>query len=387
MSFKINTNYPSIAHLQHRSAQRMPKFAYEYLIEGCNDDINVAKNTTDIRQIELMPYYLSGNEKSSIKKTLFGHEYDAPIGIPPVGLQSLMWPGAAEILAQTSVDHNIPFILSTVTTLSIEKAAKITDGKFWFQLYHPAERKILDDILKRIADNGCEVLVLLTDVPTLGYRPKDIYNGLGMPPRMMMRNILEMLKHPKWLAATIKHGRPAFKTMEKYMPKNLDMKELAALMDKTFSGRLNEERIKYIQDRWSGKLVIKGIASSIDAEKAVNLGMDGIIVSNHGGRQLDAGPSAIKTLAPIVAKFKGQLEIMMDSGMRSGPDIARVLASGADYAFLGRPFMYGTGALGEKGGHQVAAILKMELQQVMEQLGCARVEDLPNHLIKDGIIG
>ena len=167
------------------------------------------------------------------------------------------------------------------------------------------------------------------------------------------------------------------------MPKNLDMKQLAALMDKTFSGRLNEDRIKYIQDRWTGKLVIKGIASIADAEKAVNLGMDGIIVSNHGGRQLDAGPSAIKTLGPIVKKFKGQLEIMMDSGMRTGPDIARVLASGADFAFLGRPFMYGTGALAEKGGHQVAAILKMELQQIMEQLGCASITDLPNHLIRD----
>ena len=382
MLFDINTNYPSVAHLQRRSAKRMPKFAYEYLIEGCNDDLNVAKNTTDIQQIELMPYYLAGNEKSSIKKTLFGHEYDAPIGVAPVGLQSLMWPGTAEILAQTSVEHNIPFILSTVTTLSIENAAKITDGKFWFQLYHPAERKVLDDILKRLADNGCKVLVLLTDVPTLGYRPKDIYNGLGMPPRMMMRNILQMLKHPRWLAATAKHGRPSFKTMEKYLPKNLDMKQLGALMDKTFSGRLNEDRIKYIQDKWQGKLVIKGIASGADAEKAVALGMDGIIVSNHGGRQLDAGPSAIKTLAPIVEKFKGQLEIMMDSGMRTGPDIARVMASGADFTFLGRPFMYGTGALGESGGHQVAAILKMELQQIMEQLGCARVEDLPGHLIK-----
>ena len=262
----INTDYPSVAHLEKRAAKRIPKFAYEYLIEGCNDDQNVKKNTTDIRQIELMPYYLAAKEESTIKKTLFGHEYDAPIGIAPVGLQSLMWPGTAEILAQTSVEHNIPFILSTVTTLSIEKAAKITDGKFWFQLYHPAERNILDDILKRATDNGCEVLVLLSDVPSLGYRPKDIYNGLGMPPRMMLRNIFEMLRHPKWLAATAKHGRPAFKTMEKYFPKNLNMKELGALMDRTFSGRLNEDRIKYIQDRWPGKFVIKGIASTMSSQ-------------------------------------------------------------------------------------------------------------------------
>jgi L-lactate dehydrogenase (cytochrome) len=378
----INTDYPSVAHLEKRAARRMPKFAYEYLTEGCNDDLNVKKNTNEIRQIELMPYYLADNEQSTIKKTLFGHEYDAPVGICPIGLQSLMWPGTAEILAKTSVEHNIPFILSTVTTLSIENAAKITNGKFWFQLYHPAERKILDDLLKRTSESGCQVLVLLADVPTLGYRPKDIYNGLGIPPRMMWRNIMEIIKHPKWLLETVKNGRPAFKTMEKYMPKDLDMEELAIMVDKTFAGRLNEERIKYIQDKWRGKLIIKGIASCADTEKAIELGVDGIIVSNHGGRQLDAGPSAIKTLAPIVEKYLGQLTIMMDSGMRTGPDIARVLASGADFAFLGRPFMFGTGALGKKGGNQVATILKRELQQVMEQLGCARIEDLPNHLIK-----
>jgi len=386
MSFNINTNYPSVAHLKKRSEKRMPKFAFEYLTEGCNDDLNVEKNTSDIRKIELMPYYLRSYGKSSTKKTLFGHEYDAPIGICPMGLQSLMWPGTAEILAKTSVKHNIPFTLSTVTTLSIEKAAKITNGKFWFQLYHPAERSILDDLLKRIEDNGCEVLVLLSDVPTFGYRPKDIYNGLGMPPRMMFRNIIDMLKHPKWLTETLKKGRPSFDTMEKYMPKGMRLPELGAYMDKTFLGRLNEDRIKYIQDRWKGKIVIKGIASCADTEIAINLGIDGIIVSNHGGRQLDAGPSTIKTLTPIVEKYKGQLEIMIDGGMRTGPDIARVLASGADFAFLGRPFMYGTAALGKKGGDQVTSILKRELQQVMEQIGCEHLKDLPKHLIKNGII-
>ncbi len=385
MSFNINTNYPSIAHLKKRSKERMPKFSYDYLTEGCNDDINVKKNTTDIQKIELMPYYLEEYDRSSIKKTLFGHQYDAPIGICPIGLQSLMWPGTAEILAKTSVEHNIPFTLSTVTTLSIENAAKITNGKFWFQLYHPADRKVIDDILKRVTDNGCEVLVLLVDVPTFGYRPKDIYNGMGMPPRMLFRNVLEVLKHPRWAVETIKHGRPSFDTLEKYMPKGMDLQQLGTFMDKMFSGRLNADRIKYIQDRWHGKIVLKGIANCADTERALRLGIDGIIVSNHGGRQLDAGRSSIKTLIPIVEKYKGKLEIMMDGGMRTGPDIARVLASGADFAFLGRAFMYGIGALGKKGGHQVASILKKELQQVMEQICCQRIEDLDKHLIKDDI--
>jgi len=384
MSFNINTDYPSVAHLQRRAEMRMPRFAYEYLTEGCNEEINLAKNTSDIHQVELMPHYLRNYERSSIKKTLFDYEYDAPIGISPMGLQSMMWPGTAEILAQTSVKHNIPFVLSTVTTMSIEDAAKITSGKFWFQLYHPAERKITDDLLKRAKDGGCQVLVLVADVPTFGYRPKDIYNGLGMPPRTMMRNIMSMVRHPRWLIETIKHGRPIFNTMEKYMSKDMNLQELGEFMDKMYAGRLNEDKIKYIQDNWPGKVIIKGVASCADTETAINLGVDGIIVSNHGGRQLDAGPSAIKTLSPIVEKYSGQIEIMMDSGMRTGPDVARVLASGAAFAFLGRPFMYGTAALGKKGGDQVATILKRELQQVMEQLGCRHLADLPDHLMKEG---
>ena len=251
MSFDINTDYPSIKHLKKRSEQRMPKFAYEYLTEGCNDDINVKKNTSDIRKIELMPYYLGTHERSSTKKTLFGHEYDAPIGICPIGLQSLIWPGSAENLAKTSVEHNIPFTLSTVTTLSIEKAGKITNGKFWFQLYHPVEQKITDDILRRVEDNGCEVLVLLSDVPTFGFRPKDIYNGLGMPPRMMFRNILDVLKHPRWLAETLLNGRPSFNTMKKYMPKGMDLQQLAAFMDKNLNAyRKKIQRTTGDHDGW-----------------------------------------------------------------------------------------------------------------------------------------
>lgn len=382
MSFNINTNYPSVEHLRQKAKKRMPRFAYDYLSEGCNDDINVDKNTKEIREIELMPQYFSDYRPATIKKTLFGQNYDAPFGITAVGLQSLMWPKTAEILAKTSVTHNLPFMLSTVTTLSIEEAAKITNGKFWFQLYHPAKQSITDDILERASDNGCEVLVLLSDVPTFGYRPRDIYNGLGMPPKMMLRNIIEVCKKPRWAWETLQNGgMPVFKTMEKYMPDGMDLKQLGIFMDETFDGRLTVDKIKAIQDKWQGKIVIKGIASVEDAEIAADLGIDGIIVSNHGGRQLDAGPSSIKTLPPIAAAVKNKMTVMMDGGMRTGPDIARVLASGADFAFMGRPFMYGTGALSNEGGDQAAAILKRELQQVLEQVCCEHVEKLPEFLI------
>jgi L-lactate dehydrogenase (cytochrome) len=279
------------------------------------------------------------------------------------------------------VKHNIPFILSTVTTSSIETISEITDGKAWYQLYHPAEESLRDDIIKRLQESQYQVLVLLCDVPSFGYRPRDIRNGLAMPPRMTLNNILQILGRPAWALKTLVHGAPAFATMKRYMPKGLNMKQLGVYMNKTFSGRLNEEKIKPIRDMWKGKLVLKGVASEEDTEMAVRLGLDGIIVSNHGGRQLDAGQSSVKPLAAIAKKYKGQIKIMMDSGIRSGPDVARALASGAEFTFMGRTFMYGVSALGNEGGNHTISILKTQLQQVMEQLCCEKTTDFPRHLI------
>jgi L-lactate dehydrogenase (cytochrome) len=190
-----------------------------------------------------------------------------------------------------------------------------------------------------------------------------------------------MMTRPEWAIKTLLHGQPQFATMKKYMPKGLNMKQLGLYMNRTFSGRLDEERIKIIRDTWKGKLVLKGVASEEDAALAIKLGLDGIIVSNHGGRQLDAGEAAIKSLQHIAAQYGDQIKIMMDSGIRSGPDVARALASGAAFTFLGRAFMYGVAALGAKGGDHTIAILKTQLQQVMEQLCCAQTNDFRQHCI------
>ncbi len=380
MSF--NTKYPSVEDLRSRAKKRIPKFAFEYLDGGCNEDVNLYKNTAEIREVELLPQYLSKHTASSMKTTLFGHEYDAPFGIAPVGLQGLMWPNAPEILAKAASTHNVPFILSTVTTSSIERIGELTEGKAWFQLYHPAKNELRDDILLRCEKAGYDTLVILCDVPTFGFRPRDIRNGLAMPPTMSIKNILQILGKPNWALQTLKHGQPNFETLKPYMPKNLDLKQLGKFMDDTFSGRLNEEKIKPIRDMWKGKLVLKGVANELDAERAINLGLDGIIVSNHGGRQLDAGESTIKPLSRIAKKYGDQIEVMMDSGIRSGPDIARSLASGAKFTFMGRSFMYGVAALGNKGGNHTISLLKTQLQQVMEQICCEKVEDFKNHLIE-----
>ncbi len=382
MNLSYNTSYPGIDDLRNRAMARIPRFAFEYLDGGCNEDVNMHRNTSDIRAVELKPYYLTKHTASNLKTELFGHVYDAPFGISPIGLQGLMWPGAPEILAKAAKEHNVPFILSTVTTASIETIGKITDGNFWFQLYHPADNALRDDIFTRLEAVGCKTLVLLCDVPTFGFRPRDIRNGLAMPPRMTLRNILQILGRPRWAMNTLLHGKPQFATMVKYMPKGLNMKALGAYMNATFAGRLNEEKIAPIRDRWKGKLVLKGVASEEDTATALKLGLDGIIISNHGGRQIDAGESTIHSLDRIVQKYRGQLKIMIDSGLRSGPDIARSMASGAEFTFLGRTFMYSVAALGKEGGQHAIAMLKVQLKQVMEQLCCETVADFQRHLIK-----
>ena len=381
MNLAYNQAYPSIDDLRNKAKSRIPRFAFEYLDGGCNEDVNLYRNTAELRDVLLKPLYLADYSELDMSVSLFGKNYSAPFGVAPVDLQGLIWPNSPNILAQAAKEHNVPFILSTVTTSAIEEIAKITEGDFWYQLYHPAETKLRNDILQRLKEVNCEVLVILADVPSFGFRPRDIRNGLAMPPRMTFKNILQIMGRPNWALQTLMHGTPSFATMKPYMPKGLDMKQLGAFMDKTFSGRLNKDKIASIRDQWQGKLVIKGIASSEDAQLAVDLGLDGMIVSNHGGRQLDAGESTIKSLANLLS-FKDQLTVMMDSGIRSGADVARALAAGADFTFLGRTFMYSTAALGNNGGQHAMAILKRQLKQVMEQVCCERIADFPRHLVK-----
>jgi L-lactate dehydrogenase (cytochrome) len=380
--WKYNMDYPGMDDIIRKAKQRIPRFAFEYMDGGCNEDVNLIKNTEELRQVELLPYYLSDHAGSDLSTTLFGHTYDAPFGVSPIGLQGLVWPNAPEILAKAAVKHNIPFILSTVSTSSIERIAEITSGKAWYQLYHPADNSLRDDILNRLEVAGYGVLVLLCDVPSFGFRPRDIRNGLAMPPKMTLKNILQIMGRPHWALNTLLQGTPNFATLKPYMPKGLNMSQLGQFMNKTFAGRLNADKIAPIRDRWKGKLILKGCATVEDADMAVLLGFDGLLVSNHGGRQIDAGQSAIKSLSPIVDKYKGKIKVMMDSGIRTGPDIARTLASGADFSFLGRSFMYAVAALGDEGGDHMMGMLKTQLYQVMDQLCCKRVEDLPNHLVK-----
>ena len=203
-----------------------------------------------------------------------------------MGLQGLIWPNSPEILAKAAFEHNIPFVLSTVSTSSIERISEITEGRAWFQLYHPAEDTLRDQIIKRAAEH-CPVLVILSDVPSFGYRSKEIKNGLAMPPRMTLSNVLQIMGRPNWALRTLIHGQPSFKVLKPYMPKGMNMHHLGLFMNKTFNGRLNEEKV----------------------DKCIQLGIDGIIVSNHGGRQLDAGQSTIHSLKGIVEKYEDKIKL------------------------------------------------------------------------------
>lgn len=381
MKFIYNSNFPSIEDLREKAKKRIPRFAFEYLDGGCNEEVNLQKNTAEIREVELLPEYLKNYAGINMKTELFGHTYDAPFGIAPIGLQGLIWPNAPEILAKAAFEHNIPFTLSTVSTSSIERIGEITEGRAWFQLYHPAENSLRDQIIKRVEAAQYPVLVILSDVPSFGYRSKEIKNGLAMPPRMTLNNMLQIMGKPNWAIKTLIHGQPSFQVLKPYIPKRMNMHHLGLFMNKTFDGRLNQEKVAAIRNLWKGKLVLKGIVSEADTETAIKLGIDGIIVSNHGGRQLDAGESSIHSLNRVVKIYGDKIKIMLDSGLRSGPDIARALASGAQFTFLGRSFMYGVAALGKEGGNHTISILKTQLQQVMQQICCERVEDFSNFLV------
>ncbi|WP_281547312.1 alpha-hydroxy acid oxidase [Pseudoalteromonas sp. PAR1] len=382
MNNYFNHKYPDISDLKKKAKQRIPRFAFDYLEGGCMEERSVQRNRDEINAVQLRSTLLKPFSGSDQSVELFGHTYSAPFGIAPVGLQGLMWPKAPEILAKAAAEKNIPYVLSTVSSSSLERIAEVSEGHAWFQLYNPTDESIRKDLLSRIKAAHYPVLVVTVDVPTFGYRPRDIRNGLAMPPKMTLSNIMQMLSRPRWFYETALAGKPEMQTLKPYMPKDMPTDELAAFMNKTVMGRVDIEGLKPIRDMWQGPLVIKGLISEQDVKSAIELGADAVVISNHGGRQLDAGESPVKPLQTIASKYSKDIKIFMDSGLRSGTNIVSALASGADFTFLGRPFVYGIGALGDKGGIHTINALMMQVTQIMNQLGCEKVTDLPSFLVK-----
>jgi L-lactate dehydrogenase (cytochrome) len=383
ITFPYNPQYPSISDLRKKAKTRIPKFAFDYLEGGCNEGLNLARNENDFDNIYLKPNYLKVGGEIDMSVELFGRKYSAPFGISPIGLQGLMWPNAPEILAKAAAKLDIPYTLSTVSTSSIERIAEVSDGKAWFQLYHPTENSLRDDILNRLKAVECPVLVVLVDVPAFGLRYKEIKSGLSIPPKMSINNILQAFARPLWGIKTLQHGIPSFATLKPYMEKGLDMSQLGQFMNRTFTGKVDIEKVAAIRDLWKGPLVLKGIATDEDMQAAIQIGADGVIVSNHGGRQIDAGESSIHSLIKLAnnPQYKSKLKIMMDGGIRSGVDLARAHAVGSEFNFMGRPFMYGVGALGNEGGEHTINMFKTHLYQIMQQLTIEKIAQFPERLL------
>jgi L-lactate dehydrogenase (cytochrome) len=383
ITFSYNSKYPSVADLRRKAKSRIPKFAFDYLEGGCNEGLNLSRNESDFNNIYLKPNYLRVGGDIDLSVELFGRKYSAPFGISPIGLQGLMWPNAPEILAKAAAKHDIPYTLSTVSTSSIERIAEVSDGKAWFQLYHPTENRLRDDILNRLKAVECPVLVVLVDVPAFGLRYKEIKSGLSIPPKMSINNVLQAFARPLWGIKTLQHGIPSFATLKPYMEKGLDMTQLGQFMNRTFTGKVNVEKVMAIRDMWKGPLVLKGIATDEDMQAAIQIGVDGVIVSNHGGRQIDAGESSINSLIKLASnpEYRSKLKIMLDGGIRSGVDLARAHAVGSEFNFMGRPFMYGVGALGNEGGEHTINMFKTHLYQIMQQITIERVSQFPERLL------
>ena len=380
MSF--NTQYPTLTDLKNKAKKRIPGFAYEYMIGGCVDEVCLSDNLSDLRKVKLKQKFLRDVVDPDLKATFCGIAYDMPFGVAPIGLQGLVWPNSPIILSKMAAKYNIPYILSTVSTASIEQVAKATDSQALFQLYNPSSADMRKDILNRAQDAGYRALIVTVDVASFGYRPRDIRNGLGMPPKMSLKNIISMFGCPSWCVGMLKSGGvPTFKTLLPYM-QGASMGQLASFMNAKMTGVVTIEDLKKIRDQWKGPIILKGVMDKVDVEKGIELGVEGIMVSNHGARQLDNGQSSIAVLPDLVKKYSDKVEFSFDSGIESGTDIACAIASGAKFTFMGRAWMHGLGALGAKGADHTAEMFKRQLTQAMTQMGAWSIPELPEYLVK-----
>lgn len=364
--------YPMIDDLIPVAHRRVPLYAIDYLEHGAGRERLVRKNRAAFDDVRITPRYLRKLDGVDPSAELFGRRYDLPIAIAPVGMGSLIWPGAEMINAKAAVEHNIPMTLSTVACASMEDMAEATEGRLWYQLYSPKDEAIRWDLLKRAEAVGIQVLIVTVDVPVPPRRERTIRSGLSVVPRITVGNVARAARHPIWSLETLRHGIPQFRNFAPYIPEGASFQEAANFVRGQFGRPIGLEEVKAIRDRWPGKLIVKGILHRDDAVAAVDIGADGVLVSNHGGRGSDASPPSIEALPEIADAIGGRAIVLLDSGVRSGLDVLRACTLGADFVLLGRPFFYGIAALGKKGAEHVATIIKDELTHAMRQHGFVR---------------
>ena len=374
--------YPSVDHLHKEARKRLPKFSYDYVDGGSGAGIGLKRNRKALDAITLTPRYITDWKKVEMGVELFGEKYGRPFGIAPMGLASLQYPRAELAFARAGRKVNIPTSLSTACTVDIEDFGALAGENGWFQLYPPKSQEINDDLIDRAHNSGFKALMVTVDVPARGWRPRDMYNGLALPPRITLESLFNSAIRPRWSFNTLINGMPHFKTLGRYS-KNKSMRGMAEFVGEQLGQMVTSDRLKRIRDHWKGPLIIKGVMHPDDAKQAMKIGYDGILVSNHGGRQMDASPAPVEVLPDIVEAVGGKVTVMVDSGFSSGLDIVRGLALGAQFVFCGRAFMWGLSALGEKGVDHVVDLLTDEITLALTQIGCPDIAKLNASWLKN----
>ena len=370
----------SIKDARELSRKRLPKLVFDF-IDGASGDEKLAEiNSIALDQIRLEPKVLRNVEKRSLKKKVLGYEFNFPFGFAPMGMTNLSWPGADSMLAAESARNNIPTCVSMASTTTLEKMYELSEGHSWMQLYIFQDENFVMELLERAKNTGYEVAILTVDVPVLSRRTRDDKNGFSYPFKIGPKQFFDFATHPTWSLSTLMSGIP--KPMNYVTSKSGD----GIFKRKESRGSTDWNTLKRVRDKWKGKLIVKGVMSPDDAIKIKEAGADAIQVSNHGGRQLDSATAAINML-PLIRKSVGSnFPLIFDSGIRSGSDIVRALAFGADYAMIGRPVMYAMGADGKKGLRRIVEIIKEEVSTTLGLVGLNDINEVTSEIVIDNTI-
>ena len=354
----------------HRAAKRrVPGMFYDYVASGSWTESTLRANEADFQRLQFRQRVAVDIEHRSLRTTLLGQDVAMPVAIAPTGLTGMVHANGEMLAARAAHRFGVPFTLSTMSICSIEDVADFTQAPFWFQLYVMRDKDFMKSLVQRAQAARCSALVVTLDLQVMGQRHKDIKNGLTAPPKPTLRNLLNLATKPHWCLGMAQTHRRTFRNIVGHAKGVTDVSSLGAWTAEQFDPRLNWDDIKRIKDLWGGKLVLKGVMEAEDAVSAADAGADAIVVSNHGGRQLDGAPSPIAVLPEIVDAVGARTEVWMDSGIRSGQDVLRAIALGAKGTMIGRSFLYGLGAAGEAGVTRCLDIIAKELDTTMAFCG------------------
>jgi (S)-mandelate dehydrogenase len=364
---------------------QLPRLVFDFIDGGVDGEEGLDHNLAAFRRYRLLPRYLTGAEHIDQSMTLFGQEYASPFGIAPMGLLGFFRPNADLMLARAAHKMRVPYVMSSASSDSLESAMAIAPDVTWFQLYLTRRQEINDDLVRRAREAGVKVLVVTVDIPTAAKRERNMRNGFRRPMKMTPSVILQGMARPFWAMRFYRTG--GMPIMKNWAPYATDPNDADCVADlygsQTPAPEIKWDTIERIRSSWNGALIIKGVLDPADAEKCASIGVDGIIVSNHGGRQLDRAPSALEMLPEINRVVGDRLVVMMDGGVRRGADIVTALALGAKAVFFGRPAIFAASAAADAGAAKVLEIFRFELETVMRQMGCGSIDDITVDRLRD----